>query len=170
MNNLQNFQFPTNCSVKELRRIYIQKVKQCHPDKFTSAYEQEQAQIELTNLNAAYEQALKSVHSDASSFLNVKEKVQEHINKNNYCYALFLLKKDDVKDAQWHYLYGVILMHTKEYALAHSEFRSALQFEPDNRQFHKAAFDAAILYKRNTNIWKKTFRSIQKALHFRRKN
>ena len=42
----------------EVRAAYRRKVKECHPDQFTDAQRQKQAQDELIRLNLAYEQAL----------------------------------------------------------------------------------------------------------------
>ena len=56
----------------EVRAAYRRKVKECHPDQFTDAQRQKQAQDELIRLNLAYEQALKLASQPVTPLIKVK--------------------------------------------------------------------------------------------------
>ena len=63
--------------------------------------------------------------------------------------ALRQLARADSKDAQWYCLQGEILMNLHQYDSAHQSFREAVRREPDNLQFRRGAFNAAMTLKKH---------------------
>ena len=62
----------------EVRAAYRRKVKECHPDQFTDAQRQKQAQDELIRLNLAYEQALKLASQRRVGFNLIAQEEAKH--------------------------------------------------------------------------------------------
>ena len=72
----------------EVRAAYRRKVKECHPDQFTDAQRQKQAQDELIRLNLAYEQALKLASQRRVGFNLIAQEEAKH-------FALRLMEQID---------------------------------------------------------------------------
>lgn len=76
----------------EVRAAYRRKVKECHPDQFTDAQRQKQAQDELIRLNLAYEQALKLASQRRVGFNLIAQEEAKH-------FALRLMEQGNLESA-----------------------------------------------------------------------
>ncbi len=142
----------TGADAQTVRTAYRQRVKECHPDRFTDPEQQKKAQEELVELNLAYEEALKLASQRRVGFNVIPGEEAKHfakrlIEQGNLQSALCQLNRADLRDHGWYYLHGVILMGLHQYEQAHDSFREAVRGEPDNREYRSKALDAALAMK-----------------------
>lgn len=135
-----------------VRAAYRQRVKECHPDRFSDAEQQRKAQDELVELNLAYEEALKLASQRQVGFNQIAQDEAKHfaqrlIEQGNLPSALRQLERANARDHGWYYLQGVILMGMRKYEQAHDSFREAVRGDPDNREYRAHALDAALAMK-----------------------
>ena len=133
----------------EVRAAYRRKVKECHPDQFTDAQRQKQAQDELIRLNLAYEQALKQASQRRVGFNLIAQEEAKHfalrlMEQGNLESALRQLLRADTRDDGWYALQGKILMGLHRYDEAHQSYREAIKLDPDNREYRAGALDAVV--------------------------
>ena len=130
MNAFETLGLRWDADQAQVHAAYRSRVKGCHPDQFQDQAQADQAQEQLIRLNLAYEEALR---------------MEQGRNEN----ALRQLARADSKDAQWYCLQGEILMNLHQYDSAHQSFREAVRREPDNLQFRRGAFNAAMTLKKH---------------------
>jgi len=147
-----------SADVDAVKAAYHQQVKRCHPDQFTDKDRQEQAQEELVRLNLAYREALRAAQGNkdcAAAQLTpdqAKASARHFYRVGEYESALHQLRRTDLHDAEYHYLKGQILTALRQYGNAHQAYRAAAQQDPTNREYHRAAFDAAMAYKKHRQL------------------
>ena len=146
-----------NADTKQVRDAYRIKVKACHPDQFTDEKLQRDAQEKLIELNHAYEEALRfaSERKCVSNTLpseEAKKFAQRLSEQGKPESALRQLCRADIKDSEWYYLQGQILMTMRQYDTAHQSFREAVRQDPDNPQFRQGALNAALAIKRHNKL------------------
>ena len=139
----------------QVQTAYRCRVKRCHPDQFQDKDEQDRAQEELIQLNLAYEEAMRVTAqrppcSLTVSLFEAKRQAQSLHAQGKNEIALRSLMRADGKDAEWFFIQGDILMALRQYASAHQSYREAVRREPDNRQFRRAALDAAVVERKHS--------------------
>lgn len=142
---------------QQVHEAYRTRVKSCHPDLFVDAERQQKAQEELIQLNIAYEEALRlsagrQVGYHAVPGTEAKAIARKLLEQGRYESALLQLGRADWKDDEWYYLEGMILLGMKQYSSAHQAFREAVRRDPDNREYHARALDAAVLLKKHQKL------------------
>ena len=145
---------PYDADTKQIRAAYRRSVKVCHPDNFTDATRQSEAQEQLIRLNLAYAEALKSVSRKKSDgyFLPQEDAIklaEKYLRQSNPESAFRQLNRADTKDAGFFYLQGEILMKMRQYDTAQRSYREAVRRDPDNETYRKAAFSADLLSRRS---------------------
>jgi len=146
---------PRDATQAQVQTAYRCCVKRCHPDQFQDKEEQDAAQEELIRLNLAYEEAMRitSLRQPCPltiSLSDAKRQAKMLYEQNRPESALRQLMRADGKDAEWYCLQGDILMVLKQYASAHQSYREAVRREPDNKQFRRGAFDAAVAVREHS--------------------
>ena len=141
-----------------IKTAYHRLVKRWHPDQFTDSTEQEIAQTHLVQLNLAYQDALKAASSRVPHVTpdlplhDAKSLSRRLFGMRQYESALRQLARTHEKDADYYYLEGQILTALRQYGSAHQAYRAAVQMEPTNREYHRAAFNAALTYKKHCRL------------------
>ena len=154
MNAFETLGLRWDADQAQVHAAYRSRVKGCHPDQFQDQAQADQAQEQLIRLNLAYEEALRIAAKRQIGFNTVScedaktlaRKLMEQGRNEN---ALRQLARADSKDAQWYCLQGEILMNLHQYDSAHQSFREAVRREPDNLQFRRGAFNAAMTLKKH---------------------
>ena len=118
---------------------------------------QQQAQQKLIELNLAYEQAVKAVQGRPAALKDIPlpeaKTFARHLYENGHPEsALRQLARTSEKDAEYFHLEGQILTALRQYGSAHQAYRVAVQMEPTNREYHRAAFNAALTYKKHCRL------------------
>lgn len=139
----------SSADAASVRAAYRSKVKECHPDQFSDAEERKAAQEELIRLNLAYEEALKILSQHRVGFNLISQEEAKHfaqrlMDQGNLESALRQLNRADAQDEGWYILNGKILMGLRHYEEAERSFRQALKTNPNSREYHSLALDAAI--------------------------
>jgi len=139
---------------QQIRRAYHARVKRCHPDQFTDAEMQRKAQEELTELNLAYEEALKRALTMKPTVYRrvppgeAKATARRLLSQDRYESALVQLGRAESRDDEWYYIQGLILMGMKQFGSAHQSFREAIRLQPDNNDYRAGALEAAVALKK----------------------
>ena len=140
-----------------MKSAYHALVKKWHPDQFTDPAMQQKAQARLIELNLAYEEALKAVHGRPAPIRDIPlpeaKTFARHLYESGHPEsALRQLARTADKDAEYYHLEGQILTALRQYGSAHQAFRAAVQLDPANREYRRAAFDAAQTYKKHRRL------------------
>ena len=140
-----------------MKSAYHALVKKWHPDQFTDPAMQQKAQTRLIELNLAYEEALKAVHGRPAPIRDIPlpeaKTFARHLYESGHPEsALRQLARTADKDAEYYHLEGQILTALRQYGSAHQAFRAAVQMEPTNREYHRAAFQAAKTWQKHQRI------------------
>lgn len=146
-----------HADAQTVRSAYHAKVKTCHPDTIRGEGAQRMAQEKLVELNLAYEEAMRQVMlRDAGGpmaivpdAMQVAEKLmqQGHIDA-----ALSILNRAPVRDGEWFYLQGKLLLRKGEAPAAHESFRAAVRTDPENNTYREAALDAAVAMRKQQTL------------------
>lgn len=154
MNAFEVLGLNSNADQAQVRAAYRSSVKRCHPDQFQNQEQADRAQEQLIRLNLAYEEALRITTQRQVGFNTVpladaKKMALRLIDQRRYENALRQLMRADVRDAEWFFLQGNILMELRQYESAHQSYREAVRREPDVLQYRRGAFDAAMAVKKH---------------------
>ena len=156
---------------EEVRAAYRALVKKCHPDQFLDAEEQRAAQEKLLALNLAYEEALRLASPKRANTYthtlppeDAKHLARKMLRQNNPESALRQLLRAEIRDDEWYYLQGHILMEMQQYDSAHASFREAVRRDPANNVYRQGALDAALAMKESATLQGK----LKKLLHWKR--
>ena len=138
----------------QVHAAYRSHVKRCHPDQFQEKERQDQAQEQLIRLNLAYEEALRIASQRQVGYhvvpaADAKHMARKLYEQKRYENALRQLARADLKDAEWVYIKGNILMQLRQYSSAHQSYREATRREPDNLAYRRGAFEAAKAIKQH---------------------
>ena len=138
----------------QVHAAYRSHVKRCHPDQFREKEQQDRAQEQRIRLNLAYEEALRisgqrQVGYNTVSVEDAKRMARRLLEQKRLENALRQLMRADVKDAEWFFVQGQILLEMRQYGTAHQSFREAVRREPDNLEYRRGAFEAARAVKKH---------------------
>lgn len=154
MNAFEVLGLSADANEQQIRRAYHARVKRCHPDQFTDAEMQRKAQEELTELNLAYEEALKRALTMKPTVYRrvppgeAKATARRLLSQDRYESALVQLGRAESRDDEWYYIQGLILMGMKQFGSAHQSFREAIRLQPDNNDYRAGALEAAVALKK----------------------
>ncbi len=145
-------------SRETVRRVYLEKVKACHPDLFSDPVQQQRAQERLTQLNVAYEEVLSTKPYTVSPVNAVvptaqaMQSARKMLEMGHPETALRHLARADLKTVEWYCLQGRILMEMKQYATAHQVFRIAVGMKPEDNDIRQMALEAAVAVKKHQKL------------------
>ncbi|MBM7581204.1 curved DNA-binding protein CbpA [Caldicoprobacter guelmensis] len=125
-------------------------VKKYHPDKFAGTDLEEVAKEKMQEVNEAYSLLMgnksgSGTYSESSrayeyndGATNVFQQVREKINAGDYSQAEALLNRIRDRNAEWHYLKGLILWRRGWYSEAYSHLQTAVNMDPGNLEYRNA--------------------------------
>lgn len=157
MNAFEMLGLSPQADSQEIKDAYRNRVKQCHPDQFADQDAQKKAQEELTQLNLAYEEALRITSGRQTAFhtlpcVQAKESAKNLMEQDRCETALLQLSRAETKDDEWYYIEGSILMKMKQYASAHQAFREAVRLCPENNEYHAGSLAAAVAVRKHQKL------------------
>ena len=147
----------------EIKKAYRDLIKKNHPDKFQDAAEKARATEAVKKYNAAYDE-IQAIRSGKGSYSNnggynsygsgsgygsygngsyyeqvpKYAQVYAYINSGNLNTAENILDGMSERDAEWHYLKGVIYLRRQWFDAAKKSFETAVMMEPDNMKYQQA--------------------------------
>jgi len=129
---------------EEIRTAYREMVKRYHPDQYANNPLSDLAQEKLKEINQAYDM-LTSQHggqrnSDRSNGAGAGAgveyaQIRDMIVRGNIQGAESALNAIGGRNAEWHYLYGVVCLRKGWYDQARENMQRAVQMEPNNVEY-----------------------------------
>ena len=147
-------------SQDEIKKAYRQLIKKYHPDQYGDNPLKELAQEKLIEINKAYEMLTKnessgsysnnssswnstynasnnnSNYSNTNSFNDFQE-IRRMIQSRNFSYAEQKLNSITNRNAEWHYLYGVVMYNKNWYDSALEHITTATRMDPNNFEYRQ---------------------------------
>lgn len=142
---------------EEIRAAYLSLVKKYHPDKYTDPDMKQLANEKLKEINEAYDQLTKNPGKTASSGYSGAAygagghggsysgpeadrfiRARGLINAGNLDGAKTILDSIQTRNAEWHYLYGIIYLRQGWYDKAREFLGRAYRTEPGNAEYAQA--------------------------------
>ncbi|MFY9394205.1 MAG: DnaJ domain-containing protein [Halanaerobiales bacterium] len=153
-------------SQEEIREAYKKLVKKYHPDQYANNPLSDLAEEKLEEINKAYNYLMNEgsgqgargfnnnyQHYGHSQFIQVRDL----INRNQLQEAERVLDRIGQRDAEWHFLKGIIYMRRGWYDQGYQYIRRAVSMDPGNEEY-RATLD-------NINYQASSYRSAGRGSH-----
>lgn len=140
-----------NSTEEEINSAYRKLVKQYHPDKYVGNPLSELAAEKIKEINEAYDTIMNqkknaSSHSSYSSSNTYSagnagfdsQQIRMLINAGRIQEAEALLQGVSVRNAEWHFLMGMVMKKKGWYDMAYQHFDRASSQEPGNAEYRMA--------------------------------
>jgi len=131
-----------NATEEQIKEAYKELAKKYHPDKFVNNPLADLAAEKMQDINWAYAELTKNRGSYSSAGQNTRyanfNQVRELINQNRINEAQNALNSMAVRNAEWHYLMGVIMQKKGWYDMAYQHYSSACNSDPYNEEYSSA--------------------------------
>ena len=137
-----------NATQGEIKSAYRKLIKQYHPDKFGDNPLQNLAQEKMIEINKAYDILTKNSgentnynSSSSSSYSNTStgsldfQEIRRSIQSGNYAFAESKLNSITNRTAEWHYLYGAVLLNKGWFDSALEHMNTAVSMDPNNFEY-----------------------------------
>ncbi|MGE5628702.1 MAG: J domain-containing protein [Solirubrobacterales bacterium] len=132
-------------SKDEIKKAYRELAKKYHPDQYGANPLKDLAEDKMRELNEAYDYLMKNA-SDSSNFSSGSsyggstsyQYVRMDIQNGNYSAAESKLRSMNVRDAEWHYLNGIINQRKGWYDAAYNNLNTACRLDPTNMEYRDA--------------------------------
>ena len=143
----------TNATDAEIKAAYRELAKKYHPDKYINNPLADLAAEKMKEINDAYDALINKKNSSgyssgagsqSSSYQNggnaFYNRVRMALNNGNLAEAESLLNSvsENNRDAQWHYLMGVLCLRRGWYDMANQHFSRAVTLDPYNAEYQNA--------------------------------
>lgn len=135
----------------EINTAYRKLVKQYHPDRYVGNPLAELAAEKIKEINAAYDAVMNerknaSSNSSYSSYSSGENstpdfdvnKIRMLINSGRLGEAEMLLNNVRVRNAEWHFLMGMVMKKKGWYDMAYQHLNRAASMDPSNAEFRQA--------------------------------
>lgn len=138
-----------NASKDEIKKAYHKLVKENHPDRFLNEEDKKKATERLAKINEAYNMIEKGYTTGdyggstySSNYSGDSQealmRVRQFLNMNDILGAQSLLNAIQNRNAEWHYLQGVVFLRQGFYDAARRHLKTAVDMEPGNREYVSA--------------------------------
>lgn len=144
-----------NASKEEIKKAYRELAKKYHPDQYGNNPLKDLAEDKMREINEAYDYLMKN--SDNSSYRNSSsnydnysssgsssdsyssyQSIRMDINNNNFSAAEQKLNNINTRNAEWHYLMGIVNMRKGWYDAAYNSIGMACNLDPTNIEYREA--------------------------------
>ena len=129
---------------EEIRSAYRALARRWHPDRFMEGPERDWANEKMAEINAAYRACLSGAKSapDVETDARTLRRIEELIDGGQYPLARRMLMSIATRCAEWNYLFGAMLMKTRDTRKALIYLRVAAHQQPENEKYARAFADA----------------------------
>lgn len=135
-------------SQKEIKEAYLKQVKKYHPDKHQNNPLYELAEEKLREINEAYEYLTKNNGQGSYGSSNTNSgynrpssefmEIRRDIDHGNLAKAEMMLNRMSNRDAEWHFLRGMIYLRKGWYDEALTNVQNAVAMDPGNMEYKNA--------------------------------
>ena len=135
---------------EEIKSAYRKLIKQYHPDQYGDNPLRELADEKMREINSAYDQLTKGNGKSNSSYSNSSNstgnsndtydlsEVRRLIQGRQFSAAEAKLNSINNKNAEWNFLYGVVLSNKGWYDGALKHLQAAVNMDPNNFEYKQA--------------------------------
>lgn len=141
-------------SQDEIKSAYRKLIKQYHPDKFIDNPLKNLAEEKMIEINEAYDALTKnsgnnnynySSSNNSSNYNNTAssnssyefQEIRRSIQSGNYAFAESKLNSINNRTAEWHYLYGVVMLNKGWFDSALEHMNIAVNMDPNNFEYRQ---------------------------------
>ncbi|MGE5633094.1 MAG: J domain-containing protein [Caulobacteraceae bacterium] len=142
--------------IEGIKRAYRELVRKYHPDQYRNNPLSDLAEEKLKEINEAYDYLMRKAeaaetrsdynyNSRNSNYDNSEsngrgyfDQARAFINMGNIAAAEEILDRASVRDAEWHYLKGLVYMRRGWYNEAVTNLRTASDMAPGNYEYREA--------------------------------
>ena len=143
-------------SQDEIKSAYRKLIKKYHPDQYGDNPLKELAQDKLIEINKAYETLTKdsgksnnynnntssswnsnSSNNYSNNTFNDFQDVRRMIQNRNFANAEQRLNSINNRNAEWHFLYGVVMYNKNWYDSALDHINTAVSMDPNNFEYRQ---------------------------------
>ena len=145
MNAHQILDVSVTATREEIRAAYRALARRWHPDRFLPGPERDWANEKMAEINAAYRACLSGVREavrETNSEDDRLRRVQALIDDGKFQSARRLLMNCSTRCAEWNYLFGALLMQTRETEKALIYLSVAAHQCPDSVKYARALAEA----------------------------
>ena len=153
MNPYEVLGLKPGASQDEIKAAYRKLIKQYHPDQYNNNPLKDLADEKMREINAAYDTLTKNAGSSNSSYSKNTNNTYNSNNSSNGSYnyvqirtllqtrrfreAENILNNLTNRDAEWNYLYGVVLYNKGWYDQAITHIQTATNMDPNNFEYRQ---------------------------------
>ena len=151
MNAYEALNLPPNATREEIRSAYRALARRWHPDRFMEGPERDWANEKMAEINAAYRACLSGAPSapDAEGDARTLRRIAELIDGGQYPLARRMLMSIATRCAEWNYLFGAMLLKTRDTRKALIYLSVATHQQPGNAKYARAFKDAQRMENRS---------------------
>lgn len=148
-------------SQDEIKSAYRKLIKQYHPDKFIDNPLQDLAEEKMIQINEAYDALTKnggnnnytnnSYNNSSTNYNNSNTYSNNYSNNSSYEFQeirMMIQRRDffnaesrlnsiSNKNAEWHYLYGAVMLNKGWYDSALQHMNTAVNMDPNNFEYRQ---------------------------------
>ena len=155
MNPYEVLGIKPGASQDEIKSAYRKLIKQYHPDKFIDNPLKNLAEEKMIEINEAYDALTKnsgnnnynssssSNYNNSSSYNNTSntsyefQEIRRSIQSGNYAFAESKLNSINNRTAEWHYLYGAVMLNKGWFDSALQHMNTAVNMDPNNFEYRQ---------------------------------
>lgn len=158
MNPYEVLGIKPGASQDEIKSAYRKLIKKYHPDQYGDNPLKELAQEKLIEVNKAYDMLTKnggsssysssSANYNSNSYSNTNsnysnsnfnefQEIRRMIQSRNFSYAEQRLNSINNRNAEWNYLYGVVMFNKGWYDSALNHINTAVSMDPNNFEYRQ---------------------------------
>ena len=128
----------------EIRAAYRELARRWHPDRFMEGPERDWANEKMAEINAAYRACLNRPNRgfDVDADGRALKRIEELIDGGQYPMARRMLMSIGTRCAEWNYLFGAVLLKTRELEKALIYLSVAAHQQPENVKYARALREA----------------------------
>lgn len=133
-------------TMEEIKAAYKELAKKYHPDKYVNNPLGDLAAEKMKEINEAYDYLTKNQGNAGNSYSssgtyrsgNNYAQIRNLINLGNIGEAERMLNGINIRDAEWNYLMGMVMMRKGWYDSAYQYLLHATQMAPHNAEYRNA--------------------------------
>lgn len=134
-----------NASKDEIKKAYRTLAKKYHPDQYGNNPLKDLAEDKMREINEAYDYLIKNEGTNTYSNVNnnsytnnsssIYQSIENDIYNGNLDSAESKLMRINSRDAEWHYLMGILNTRKGWYDQAYSNLNTACSLDPNNFKY-----------------------------------
>lgn len=128
-------------SQEEIKKAYRNLAKKYHPDQYGSNPLKDLAEEKMREINEAYDILSKNSsenYSNKNSYGNpTYAEIRKDISSRRFMDAEEKLNTIKMRDAEWNFLYGIVLMNKGWHDSGYNYIKTACSLDPNNLEYRQ---------------------------------